>query len=79
MIKWRPPAYEGDRRVAVAGIVEIGAVFPPDSDGKWRWRMWLTSSVLAKEGKASTELAAKTDLDRAWASFLMCANLAEAA
>lgn len=79
MIKWCAPSYEGDRRVALVGIVEVGAVFPPDSNGKWRWRMWLTSSVLAKEGKAVTELAAKTDLDRAFASFLVCANLVEAA
>lgn len=81
MIRWRAPAYDGDRRVAISGHIEVGAVFAPQyfADGKWHWRLWLNGSVVATEGNAATELGAKTDLDRAWASFLMRANLSEAA
>lgn len=80
MVKWRPPEYEGDRRLALAGTVEIGAVFPPCGGGRWRWRLWIvgTASGVA-HGEAVSELGAKTALDRAWAGFLTRANLSEAA
>lgn len=80
MIRWRAPSYDGDRRVAVAGTVEVGAVFPPvGPKAKWRWRMWAAGGPIAKEGAAPTELAAKTALDSAWAGFLNRAGLQEAA
>lgn len=80
MIRWRAPSYDGDRRVAIAGTVEVGAVFPPlGSEKKWRWRMWVAGGPVAKEGTAPTELGAKTALDAAWAGFLNRARLQEAA
>ncbi|WP_146201490.1 hypothetical protein [Pseudaminobacter salicylatoxidans] len=80
MIKWRTPSYDGDRRVAVSGHIDVGAVFPPlGLEHKWRWRLWVNGKVCATTGQEPTELAAKIALDRAWASFLMLASLTEAA
>ncbi|TWG90344.1 hypothetical protein L598_000700001010 [Mesorhizobium sp. J18] len=79
MIRWRAPSYSGDRRVALAGRVEIGAVFPPLDKKGWAWRLWITGSVCSTGGFAPSELGAKTALDRAWADFLNKANLREAA
>lgn len=80
MIRWLPPSYEAGRRVAVSGTIEVGAVFPPiGSEKQWRWRMWAGGGPVAKEGKAPTELGAKTALDSAWAGFLNRAGLQEAA
>lgn len=78
MIRWRAPSYEGGRRVAIAGTVEVGAVFPPVGSDRWTWRMWIGGNW-PKEGKERTELAAKTALDSAWAGFLNRAGLKEAA
>lgn len=79
MICWREPSYDGDRRVALAGTVEVGAVFPPVGSIKsWRWRMWAGGGPVPKEGIAPSELGAKTALDAAWAGFLNRARLQEA-
>lgn len=74
---WRT-AYEGGRIVAVSGLIEIGAVFPPLGGGKWKWRLWLRHPSPI-EGSAPTELGAKTALLDAWAAFLVSADLQEAA
>lgn len=80
MIGWRAPSYAGDRRVAMCGTVEVGAIFPPlGSEKKWRWRLWGGAGSFAKEGTAPTELGAKVALDNAWAGFLNRAGLQEAA
>jgi len=76
-MKWQQTS-EGGRIVAVSGLVEVGAVFPPAGGGHWRWRLWLRHPSPI-EGKAKTELAAKTALLDAWAAFLISADLSEAA
>lgn len=77
MATWRE-SYDGGRIVAVSGMVEIGAVFPPGGDGPWRWRLWLRHPC-AIDGNAKTELAAKNALLDAWAAFLIAADLESAA
>jgi hypothetical protein len=74
---WRS-AYEGGRIIAMSGLVEIGAVFPPVVGGKYRWRLWLRHPSPI-EGTAATELGAKTAMLDAWAAFLISADLKEAA
>lgn len=70
---WRQE-YEGGRIVAMSGMVDIGAVFPPVGGLPWRWRLWLRHPS-AIDGKAKTELAAKNALLDAWAAFLIAADL----
>lgn len=70
---WRQE-YEGGRIIAMSGMVDIGAVFPPVGSMPWRWRLWLRHPS-AIDGKAKTELAAKNALLDAWAAFLIAADL----
>lgn len=83
MIRWRAPSYDGDRRLALSGRVEIGAVFPPHpGGGHWRWRLFVGGGAAALSfaginGEARTELAAKNALAWAWGDFLIRADLRE--
>lgn len=80
MLTWRDPDYEGGRRVAISGQIEVGAVFAPFPEGKWRWRLFVggTSAASAHagiNGTAKTELAAKMAVDAEWTKFLAAAGL----
>lgn len=79
MIRWRAPSYSGDRRVAMSGRCEVGAVFPPVDKKGWGWRLWFTGSVVSHGGHAPSELGAKGALLTAWAEVLRKAELQEAA
>lgn len=65
-------SYEGGRIVARLGQIEIGAVFPGDRPS---WRMWICGSTIMREGKAKTELAAKSALLAALYDWLRLAGL----
>jgi hypothetical protein len=77
-VTWTKAASESDRRVAVSGALEIGAVFPPIGASRWRWRFFL-GSVAGPEGEARTELAARNALLTVWATWLARAELTGAA
>lgn len=82
MLRWRAADYEGGRRVAISGQIEVGAVFPPHPDGgKWGWRLFVGGgsgaalSHIGVNGTAKTELAAKMAVDAEWTKFLAAAGL----
>lgn len=71
---------KGGRRVALSGQIEVGAVFAPFPEGKWRWRLFVGGTTAASahagvNGTAKTELAAKMEVDRHWCDFLVRAGL----
>ncbi|MBM3605121.1 MAG: hypothetical protein FJX25_10295 [Alphaproteobacteria bacterium] len=78
-ILWQQ-AYPSGRILAKSGRVEIRAVFPPIGEGQhrfpWVWRLWINGKTCATEGRAKTELAAKSALLSAWRDFLSAADLA---
>jgi hypothetical protein len=76
-VHWRN---EKHRYVAIAGEVDIGAVFPPAGAGahvKWRWRLWLADGP--KGGFASGKEDAKERLLRAWLDLVERLRLQERA
>ena len=80
-IRWAPPEYPADRRLLLSGNLRVGAVFPPVGTQRdslpWVWRLWVTGSTMSRDGRAKTELAAKTALLSAWREFLTSAGLKE--
>lgn len=80
-IRWHQ-AYPRGRMLARSGRLDIGAVFPPIGEGQhrfpWVWRLWVNGKTLATEGRAKTELAAKSALLSAWRDFLAAADLSDA-
>lgn len=68
------PRYPTDRRVAMSGSLEVGAVFPPipPAEKSWRWQVFLKPSSF---GKARSELAAKNIIETWWADWLRAAEL----
>ena len=59
--------YPGSRILLMLGQHQVGAVFPPISEGQHRhpgvWRFWLGSiGTACPEGRAKTEQAAKNAL-----------------
>lgn len=79
MISWRTSSHSDKRQLAMSGRAEVGAVFPPISDGKWMWRLWVNGQIANDGGQTDSELAAKNALETAWGEFLRRAGLAEAA
>ncbi|MEH7826823.1 hypothetical protein [Gemmobacter denitrificans] len=65
----------------MAGRLRIGAVFPPAGEARdkrpWVWRLWITGTSTSREGRAKTELAAKSACIAAWRDFLAAAELQE--
>ena len=79
-LTWLPPRSPVDRRLAISGDVEIGAVFPPIGEAKkWCWRFWLNGKSIANDGTSADEASAKKTLETAWAEFLHRAKLQEVA
>jgi hypothetical protein len=78
-LTFEPPEYKSARIVARSGSVAVGAVFPAlDQPGaKWRWRYWLTGTVVTTHGEARSEQAAKNALLAEWRAFLRAAGLRE--
>lgn len=68
--------------LARSGRADVGAVFPPVGEDQhrlpWVWRLWLNGATVATDGRAKTEVAAKSALLSAWRDFLDSADLAEA-
>jgi hypothetical protein len=60
------PTYPGGRILLKLGQHDVGALFPPLGEGQhhypWVWRFWLGGVTGTKEGRAKTELAAKSAL-----------------
>lgn len=69
-----PSDYPGGRIVLRSRLVDVGAVFPPVGCDQhrhpWVWRLWQTDTRTAREGRAKTELAARTALLGAWRDSL---------
>lgn len=80
-VRWADPEYPSDRRVLMSGRLKVGAVFPPVGTPRdslpWVWRLWVTGSTMSRDGRAKTELAAKTALLSAWREFLTSSGLQE--
>ena len=75
-----PSAYPGGRILLRSGQVDVGAVFPPPaSGGTWDWRLWKADTTTIREGRAKTELAARTALLVAWRDALARMGLQEIA
>jgi hypothetical protein len=62
--------------------VDVGAVFPPAGTDQhrdpWVWRLWAVGTTTAREGRAKTELAARTAILGAWRDLLLRIELQEA-
>jgi len=73
-LHFTPPSYPTDRRVAMSGSLEVGAVFPPigQTENAWRWQVFLKPEVF---GKARSELAAKNIIENWWADWIRAAGL----
>jgi hypothetical protein len=78
-LTWRAPSYPADRRLALTGQVEVGAVFPTSQSDRWDWRFWLGHTAAAPHGTAKTEGLAKAEVAFRFQRFLERAELAEAA
>jgi hypothetical protein len=67
------------RIVAKLGEIEVGAVFPPIGEGQhkhpYAWRLWLENFTTPREGRAKSELAAKSALTACVADWLRDAGL----
>jgi hypothetical protein len=78
-----PSDYPGGRILLRSGSVDVGAVFPPWGKGQhrfpWVWRLWKSDTTTPREGRAKTELAARTALLGAWRDTLARMGLQEAA
>lgn len=76
-----PPEYAHGRIVLRSGHIDVGAVFPPVGRDQhrhpWVWRLWKADSTTAREGRAKTELAARTALLEAWRDSLARVGLRE--
>lgn len=76
-----PADYPGGRICLASGGVTVGAVFPPVGQPRdrlpWVWRLWVNGNTWASEGRAKTELAARTAILSAWREFLQKASLCE--
>ncbi len=72
-------AYAGGRIVAKLGEIEVGAVFPPIGETQhkhpYAWRFWLENFTTSREGRANSELAAKSALTARVADWLRDAGL----
>ena len=76
-IRFRQPAYDGDRRVLMCGNFDAGAVFPPlGRETKWRWSIWFGQTT-TRTGNATTEGAAKNAALAELRDFLRRAGLRE--
>jgi hypothetical protein len=80
-----PADYPGGRILLRSGSVDVGAVFPPLGDPgtarqnfAWVWRLWRAHTTGAIEGRAKTELAARSALLSAWRETLHRMALTEA-
>jgi hypothetical protein len=70
--------YAGGRMVAVSGVVEVGAVYPPVKNGDpWVWRLWFGYNHMPKQGARPTCLGAKNALRAQFLDLLKSANLEE--
>jgi hypothetical protein len=76
-----PPDHPGGRIVLRSGTVDVGALFPPAGTDQhrypWVWRLWKADTTSAREGRAKTELAARTGLLGAWRDTLLRMDLKE--
>jgi hypothetical protein len=67
------------RIVAKLGEIEVGAVFPPIGETQhkhpYAWRSWLENFTTPREGRANSELAAKSALTARVADWLREAGL----
>ncbi len=78
MIRFLPPSWPGDRRLAMCGSVEVGAVFPPcGAMTKWRWTLWIAEAAGTCH-RARSEAEAKAALQAAWAQWMAKAGLVAA-
>lgn len=78
VIRFIPSDYPGGRILLMCGRLQAGAVFPPvgNNPGKhpWVWRFWIGGPP-TREGRASTEFAAKNAILSALADFIHSAGL----
>lgn len=70
-VRWHQE-YDGGRIVARLGNVEIGAVFPGQPV---RWMFWGCPGAYRPQGKARTELSAKSAILNELADFMRAAGL----
>lgn len=82
-LRFAAPVFPGGRHCLVCGSVTVGAVFPPvgNDPGRlpWVWRVWVNGRTCADDGRAKTELAAKSAAIGAFRTFLQDAGLQESA
>jgi predicted Rdx family selenoprotein len=64
--------HEGGRRLAKAGKLEVGVVFPPDRDGgQWSWTCFLgVPTGTARHRKCATEEKGKQAVEKAYRAML---------
>lgn len=74
-----PSDYPGGRILLRSGLVDVGAIFPPCSDGGlWSWRLF-DGFATGPNGVATTELSARNAILTAWRDRLARMDLIEAA
>ncbi|EPE99517.1 hypothetical protein RGCCGE502_05020 [Rhizobium grahamii CCGE 502] len=72
-MEWQHEAY---RSVFFCGGVKIGTVNPPwNGTGRWRWRIWVTSTTHPQDGRADTREHAMRQVEGRFNAFLMTARL----
>ncbi|HMO09154.1 MAG TPA: hypothetical protein PKD10_16115 [Paracoccaceae bacterium] len=79
--RFQPQEHPGDRILLTCGRVDFGAVFPPAGTppGRhpWVWRLWIGGVTDTRQGRAATELAARSALMAAFRDWLRKAELVE--
>lgn len=77
VLRWDDGVYAGDnRRLAMCGLIAVGAVFVPNGRGRFfRWRIWCSSRFYPCEGTERSESAAKQEVEKRFADFLELAHL----
>ena len=78
-LRFAAPLYPGGRMCLICGSATVGAVFPPAGEAQhrhpWVWRVWVTSDLKTREGRAKSEYAAKNAAMAAFKDFLRMAGL----
>lgn len=77
VIIWSEGSYDGDnRRLAMCGLVAVGAIFLPGPRGRYvRWRVWCTYLMNPAEGTARSVDSAKQEVEGRFERFLELAQL----
>lgn len=75
-LKFIPSAYKGGRIVARSGDIDVGGIFV-SKDGSAEWRLWFGGTLMRREGRSKSELAARNALATAWSNLLRSAALIE--